>query len=139
MWTFDNFNNNRNFAQKSATLKVWPLFGENSYGPIGGHNLHNNTKINILLKKVRHKKVRAMFDNWNININFGQKSATLKVWPLVWWSRWSRGSLGGSGRVEGSAWVGFGWGGLDVLSFSSFAMTEESHFLMSHFFEQNCY
>ena len=51
---------NRNFAQKSATWKVWPLFGKR-YGP-----------------SQLSKPLQLYIDS-----NFAQKSETWKVWPLA--------------------------------------------------------
>ena len=41
---------NKNFAQKSVMLKVWPL------GAVNRPGFHNYILIEILLKKARHRK-----------------------------------------------------------------------------------
>ena len=75
---------NRNFAQKSATWKVWPLV---LYEPKFCSKKCDMKSVTlsfiwteILLKKVRHENCDPWF---YMNWNFAQKSATRKVWLLV--------------------------------------------------------
>ena len=79
-WVYMNWN----FAQKSATWKVWPLVLYELKFCSKKCNMKCVTLgfiwTEILLKKVRHE----MCDPWfYMNRNFAQKSATWKVRPMV--------------------------------------------------------